>query len=221
MNKLLLSALLVTGAIAQTAFSSQKTTSMPYEDQIAFIRDGFANTLAALSNVKLDDKPQYQEAMNVLAEVKDILGIQTKSTTIVPTATKIKLMNAANRISNTLINLKEAVNQQERIEIAKKAIKSLQANLKSLKTGVMDIYKTPTDLKNALHKATESFIETLKKWIGQHPELFEEIKESTGKISSAQLTELQAKELLEQEGSSTAPIFEEYQLTPYTPGTTN
>lgn len=219
MNKLLLSALLVTGAIAQTAFSS--TTSMPYEDQIAFIRDGFANTLAALSNVKLDDKPQYQEAINVLAEVKDILGIQTKSTTIVPTATKIKLMNAANRISNTLINLKEAANQQERIDIAKKAIKSLQANLKSLKTGVMDIYKTPTDLKNALHKATESFIETLKKWIGQHPELFEEIKESTGKISSAQLTELKAKELLEQEGSSTAPIFEEYQLTPYTPGTPN
>ncbi|HBY05473.1 MAG: hypothetical protein UV38_C0003G0045 [candidate division TM6 bacterium GW2011_GWE2_42_60] len=174
MNKLLLSALIATGAFVGSALFAEVDVAMPYEDQIAFIREGFANTLEALGNTALDQQPQFASALLILPDAMEIIKTQAKSTTIVPAATKAKLMSAMNGISTVLINLKEAKTQEERIAIAQKAIKTLQTKLNTLKTGLFDIYKTPTDLKNAVRNATEKFIETLKKWVaGQAVEIYQ------------------------------------------------
>jgi len=187
MNKLLLSALIATGALAGSALFAEVPVNMPYEEQIAFIRDGFANTLGALGDTPLDQQPQFSGALLILPDAMEIIQIQAKSTTIVPAATKAKLMSAMNRISTVLINLKEAKTQEERIAIAQKAIKTLQTNLSTLKTGLLDIYKTPTDLKNAVRNATEKFIATLKKWVDAYMSTQAEKRGSLSEATKKQL----------------------------------
>ncbi|HBL98188.1 TPA: hypothetical protein DDZ86_00925 [Candidatus Dependentiae bacterium] len=160
MKRLLLPAILVASFCASVSLMGAQQN---YETNMKSIREGLTNMMVGLGETTID-KAQYQNALIVLEEVQQIVNFEAKNPQIVAKNIKAKLDDAIAAIKRILENLNNGSSTDERLKIAETGIKTLKTKLPGLRTGFTDIFKTPTDLKNAMYAVVVAFIATLEKF---------------------------------------------------------
>jgi len=161
MKNSILSTIALTGFLAISTVTAEVPANIPYELQITLIRSTLGDALGALKNG--DSSSAYANINSLLDDANDVLNIQGKST--LSAATKTKAKSALANIRKVIENLSAAPTNAERIDIAKKSLKTLNLHLKQTKPGILDIYKTEIDVKQAVNFALDAIISNLESWI--------------------------------------------------------
>ncbi|HBL98189.1 TPA: hypothetical protein DDZ86_00930 [Candidatus Dependentiae bacterium] len=160
MKRFLLPAILVASFCASVSLMDAQQN---YETNLKFIREGFTNTMVGLGETTID-KAQYQNALRVLEDAQQIVNFEAKDPKIVAKNIKAKLDDAIAKMRDILESLRNVSSTDERLDIATKGIGVLKTKLPGLKTGLTDIFKTPTDLKNGMYAVVAALIATLEKF---------------------------------------------------------
>lgn len=140
--------------------------AIPYDTQITWLKDKAPDKLfllLTLSNQNLAPNAE-SEAEKLLAGIEKVIKYQSRLSSIVPTATKTKLLVAMNyfkkAVNEFIAKVKNEAQESnaDRVSSLKKVRDRLLngTEARNIKVGMLDVFTTPTDLKTGLSKLFES-----------------------------------------------------------------
>lgn len=152
--------LILFGFLVCARFLVHAEMTISYEGQIRSIQNKLAYSLGA---VDLENPSSINDSIFVLNNVTLSINSLMEDKSVVPSATKKKIEKAISTIKNALEVMQKNTRYDKttRKQRTEAQLQLLEVAHKSMKTGILDVSKTPRDLKDALYIAIESFINNM------------------------------------------------------------
>ncbi len=142
-------------AISGSTFLIGMDNSVSYKGEVDFIRGSLA---FELGSVNLKDPWAISQTLFVLRRAEGFIDREVG----MAATTKKKIEKAVAAIKNALEQMQKISSKEKRKQVAQVQLQKLMSVQKSMHRGVFDVFKTPTEIKEALDIALESFISNLK-----------------------------------------------------------